>query len=392
MTLDFRRLAVATAGFCTFLHLYGPQALLPELAREFGVGAAQISAMITASTLAIALTAPFTGAAADVLGRKRLITAAMFGVAVPVVMETFATTAGTLIFWRFIEGLMLPPIFAVVLAYVGDEWPPREVAGVAGLYVSASSLGGFSGRMIPGLVGDLAGWRCGFLALAIIGLAGAVIVAIKLPREKHFKGSEGFLASGRQMLRHLGNLQLMATCAVGFGVLFNFIAVFTYVSFRLAAPPYNFTPTLLGLVFVTYMAGTVVTPWTGRVVMRYGRRTLMIGVFSVWLAGLALLLAPSLVLIMLGLSLCAGAGMLCQATSTGYVTASATEGRSSAIGLYVSSFYTGGSVGGLAGGAVWSAAGWPAVVALCMAVVAVMAMIVIFVWSARSPDGGRPAH
>ena len=195
--------------------------------------------------------------------------------------------------------------------------------------------------------------------------------------------SEGFLASGRQMLRHLRNLQLMATCAVGFGVLFNFIAIFTYVSFRLAAPPYNFTPSLLGAVFFTYLVGAVATPWTGRVVMRYGRRALMIGVISVWLVGLALLLASPLALILIGLSLCAGCGMLCQATSTGYVTASANEGRSSAIGLYVSSFYIGGSVGGVSAGVLWSAAGWWAVVALSAAVVAMMGMIVILVWSAK---------
>jgi MFS transporter, YNFM family, putative membrane transport protein len=383
MAIDFRRLAVAAAGFSTFLHLYAPQALLPELAREFGVTPAQISAMITASTLAIALTAPFTGAAADVLGRKRLITAAMFAVAVPVLMETIATTPGTLIFWRFIEGLLLPPIFTVVLAYVGDEWPPAEVVGVAGLYVSASSLGGFCGRLVPGIVGDVAGWRYAFLAIAAIGLAGAIVVATKLPTEKRFVGSEGFLASGRQMLRHLGNLQLMATCAVGFGVLFNFVAIFTYVSFRLAAPPYNFSSSLLGAVFFTYLVGAVATPWTGRVVMRYGRRALMIGVISVWLVGLALLLASPLALILIGLSLCAGCGMLCQATSTGYVTASANEGRSSAIGLYVSSFYIGGSVGGVAAGAAWNAAGWPAVVALAAGVVVMMGMIVTFVWSAK---------
>jgi len=383
MAIDFRRLAVAAAGFSTFLHLYAPQALLPELAREFGVSAAQISVMITASTLAIALTAPFTGAAADVLGRKRLIMAAMFAVTVPVLMETVATAPGTLIFWRFIEGLLLPPIFTVVLAYVGDEWPPAEVVGVAGLYVSASSLGGFCGRLVPGIIGDVAGWRYAFLAIAAIGLAGAIVVATKLPREKRFVRSEGFLASGRQMLRHLRNLQLMATCAVGFGVLFNFIAIFTYVSFRLAAPPYNFTPSLLGAVFFTYLVGAVATPWTGRVVMRYGRRALMIGVISVWLVGLALLLASPLALILIGLSLCAGCGMLCQATSTGYVTASANEGRSSAIGLYVSSFYIGGSVGGVAAGALWSAAGWWGVVALSAAVVAMMGMIVILVWSAK---------
>src|SRR5262245_58670442 len=73
MAVDRRKIAVATAGFCTFLTLYSPQALLPALAREFGVGAAEISAVMTASTLAIALTAPFTGAVADVLGRKRVI-------------------------------------------------------------------------------------------------------------------------------------------------------------------------------------------------------------------------------------------------------------------------------------------------------------------------------
>src|SRR5712671_290490 len=383
MAIDFRRLAVAAAGFSTFLHLYAPQALLPELAHEFGVSAAQITAMITASTLAIALTAPFTGAAADVLGRKRLITTAMFAVTVPVLMETIATAPGTLIFWRFIEGLLLPPIFTVVLAYVGDEWPPAEVVGVAGLYVSASSLGGFCGRLIPGIVGDVAGWRYAFLAIAAIGLAGAIVVAAKLPKEKRFVRSEGFLASGRQMLRHLRNLQLVATCVVGFGVLFNFIAIFTYVSFRLAAPPYDFTPSLLGAVFFTYLVGAVATPWTGRVVMRYGRRALMIGVISIWLVGLALLLASPLALILIGLSLCAGCGMLCQATSTGYVTASANEGRSSAIGLYVSSFYVGGVAAGVAAGALWSAAGWWGVVALSAAVVAMMGLIVILVWSAK---------
>ena len=68
--VDPRKIAVATAGFCAFLNLYSPQALLPALAREFGVGAAEISTIMTASALAIALTAPFTGAIADVLGEE----------------------------------------------------------------------------------------------------------------------------------------------------------------------------------------------------------------------------------------------------------------------------------------------------------------------------------
>ena len=41
-------------------------------------------------------------------------------------------------------------------------------------------------------------------------------------------------------------------------------------------------------------------------------------------------------LILAGLTLCAVCGMLCQTVSTGYVTMTAKEGRSSAVGLYAS--------------------------------------------------------
>src|SRR5499427_6252170 len=106
------RIAVGLAGFCAFLNLYAPQALLPSLAREFGVGAAVISTIMTASTLAIALTAPFTGAVADVLGRKRVITTATIAIVVPMAGAAFAPDVQALIGWRFLQGLLLPPIFA----------------------------------------------------------------------------------------------------------------------------------------------------------------------------------------------------------------------------------------------------------------------------------------
>src|SRR4029077_3187123 len=123
-----------------------------------------------------------------------------------------------------------PAIFAVTVAYIGDEWPPAQVPAVAGIYIAGSSLGGFCGRFIPGALHDLIGWRGCFPALPRLSLAGAVIVALLLPKETGVVRSQGLGASVRQMLRHLKNPQLLATYAIGFGVLFNFIAVFTYVT------------------------------------------------------------------------------------------------------------------------------------------------------------------
>jgi YNFM family putative membrane transporter len=375
MRLDPRKIAVATAGFCAFLNLYSPQALLPALAREFGVGAAEISTIMTASALAIALTAPFTGAVADVLGRKRVITAAMLAVVVPMAGAALAPDVNALIVWRFIQGLLLPPIFAVTVAYIGDEWPPAEVPGVAGIYIAGSSLGGFCGRFIPGVLDDLIGWRGGFLALAALSLAGALILAWLLPREKSFVRSDDLGASARQMLRHLKNPQLLATYAIGFGVLFNFVAVFTYVSFHLAAPPYDFSSTLLGAIFVTYLVGTIIAPMTGWMVARLGRRWFILTVIAAWAAGALLMLAPPVAAIVAGLILCAACGMLCQTIATGYVTAIAKDGRSSAVGLYVTSFYVGGSMGALLPGLAWNAGGWPACIAMVVAMLTAMALI-----------------
>src|SRR5271169_1500510 len=380
MALDARTLAVPMAGFAAFVNLYSPQALLPTLAHEFSVSAGEISTLITAATVAIALTAPFTGALADVLGRKRLITAAMFAMLVPTLCMTLASSVPQLIFWRFVQGLLVPPIFTVSLAYIGEEWPPGDVTRIAGLYTAGSSFGGFCGRFVTGGVADLINWRASFGATALLTLAGAIVVAVALPRERQFVRSAGFLASARQMLAHLCDRRLLAIYAVGFGVLFNFTSVFTYVNFHLAAPPYLFSPALLGAIFVTYLAGSLLVPWIGRGVSLFGRRHFVIGIIAVWVAGALLLLAPPVSIIIAGLAVCAACGLLCQAVSTSYVITIVREGRSSAVGLYASIFYIGGSVGAFLTGFAWNAAGWTGCVAMILAMQLIVAAIVALTW------------
>lgn len=373
-------MAVALAGFCAFVNLYPPQAVLPILAQEFGAGATSVSMTVTASTLAVALVAPFAGAAADVLGRKRVITAAMFALIVPTAMVGLSNDLSAMILWRFVQGLVLPPVFAVTIAYIGEEWPPGQAIAVTGIYLSASGLGGFFGRFGTGILADVLDWRRAFLSLAAVTAALAVGVAALLPKERHFVRSEGLAASTRQMLRHLRNPQLVATYAVGSGVLFTFVAVFTYINFHLAAPPYGLSPSALGAIFVVYLAGSAATPLTGRLVGRFGRRTLATGTIAAWIAGLAITLVPWLPGIILGLALCAACGFLCQAIATSFVALTAEEGHSSAVGLYVTCYYVGGSLGGVLPGPAWNLARWPGCVGVVVAVLIAMVVTVRVSW------------
>src|SRR5262245_64233177 len=128
------------------------------------------------------------------------------------------------------------------------------------------------------------------------------------------------------MLRHLKDPQLLATYGICFGVLFNFIAVFTYVSFHLAAAPYHFSSTLLGAIFSTYLIGTVISPMTGWMMARLGRRRFILAVIAAWMSGAVLMLAPPIPTLIAGLTFGAGCGLLSQASATGCVTAIAREG------------------------------------------------------------------
>ena len=76
--------------------------------------------------------------------------------------------------------------------------------------------------------------------------------------------------------------------------------------------------------------------------------------------------------------------MLCQTVATGYVTEIASEGRSSAVGLYVTSFYAGGSMGAFLPGLVWERGGWPATIALVVTMLAAMALIATLAYRRRT--------
>jgi predicted MFS family arabinose efflux permease len=182
------------------------------------------------------------------------------------------------------------------------------------------------------------------------------------------------------MLGHLRNPRLLAIYAVGFGVLFNFIATFTYLSFHLAAPPFNKSPAFLGSIFVVYLIGAVASLWLGRAIAWRGRRVFVLLVIAVWVTGMLLSLIPSVWAIVLCLVFASTCGILVQASSTSSVAITAKTGTSAAVGLYVMSFYVGGTFGGWLPGLAYEAGGWPYSLALVLVMLAVMTAIVALFW------------
>jgi len=367
------------AGFCAFLSFYAPQPLLPRLAAEFGSSAAAISLVITASTLAVAAISPFAGMLADRLGRKRVIVPSALLVAVPSALAATSGSVAQLVFWRFLVGVLTPGISVVTAAYINEEWEESAGSAVAA-YVAGTILGGFSGRLLAGLIAARFSWRAALVSLAVLNAAGGLGVWAWLPPGRRFARAHNAASTIRAMGRHLKNPRLLATCAAGFCVLFSMLATFTYVNFYLAAPPFRLSTAALGLIFVVYLAGAVGTLVAGHWIDRRGHRFVISVAFTGGVGGILLTLYPSLPIILLGLTLCCTATFAAQSASTSYIGIVAKEARAAAVGLYNLCYYAGGSVGAAVPGRFWSRGGWPACVALIASVQILTIILAVLFW------------
>jgi MFS transporter, YNFM family, putative membrane transport protein len=375
------------AGVASFLGLYATQPLLPLLANVFHASMFGVSLTVTASTLGVALSAPWVGRLADLTVRKRVIVWAAVGLALTSALGATSLTLGQLIGWRLAQGLLTPGVFAVTIAYIHEEWSPARAASATAAYVSGGVIGGFSGRFLSGLIAGGGHWRAAFLVLAALDLAAALALGLWLPRERR-AGREGHEAPRRgALMLHLRNPRLLATFAVGFCVLFSIVAMFTYVTFYLAAPPFGLRTAALGSIFFVYLVGAVITPLAGRGIDRYGYRAGLGGAMALGVMGAALTLVPNLVAVLAGLTLCSSGVFIAQASATSHVASAAEHDRGLAVGLYGTCYYAGGSAGAAVPALVWRAGGWPACVAL---VIAVQLTTVILAFSFWGKKGARP--
>jgi predicted MFS family arabinose efflux permease len=274
----------------------------------------------------------------------------------------------------------MPFIFAVTVAYVGEETEGGDTIRLAGTYTVGTIFGGFAGRFVAGQVTALSGWRTTFVVFAVLTAACCVAVAWLLPRERRFRPVASIGASLRGFADHLTNRRLLATFAVGFSMLFCIIAVFTYVNFYLAAPPFGLGPAALGTVFVVYLLGMVMTPIATRLAVRFGRRATLACATAVCVAALLLTLVPNLAAIVIGLAFIAGALFVQMALAIGFIGTAARHAKSTAVGLYVACYYVGGSLGGIVPAGLWHAAGWPGCVGLAIFVQLVVVAIATRFW------------
>jgi len=317
-----------------------------------------------------------------VVGKRRVIVTGAFLVSFAVLMAATSRTLYQVIGWRFAQGLVTPGVFAVAVAYLHDRWDGARAATTAAAYVTGTVVGGFVGRLVAGQAAAHWGWRASFVAVGAMSLACALILVLTLPEEGLRAEGKGRSDARKGRWSHLMTRALLGTYAAGFCVLFAQVAMFTYVTFHLAAPPFVLSTAALGWLFAVYLAGAVITPISGRWINTHGYRATLGIAMALGVAGSLLTLGHLLLEVIAGLALVSSGVFVAQAAINGYIGVAARADRGLAVGMYATCYYIGGSVGGALPALFWSTGGWRASVAL---VIAVQIATALFGWTFWRP-------
>lgn len=363
---EYRRILVGlgAAGVATFAQLHSPQALLTVLSADLAARPSDVALTVSLAMLGVALSVVPWSWAADRFGRLAAMKAAIAASALLGVLAAFSPFLHVLLAVRFLEGLALGGLPALAMTYLHDEIDARFTASAAAVYIAGTSVGGMSGRLVAGFVAGFTGWRPALAVVALLCVGAAAVFFALMPAARGHTARRVSLAGlSRSVLGCLRDRGLVTLYLIAFALCGGFVAVYNYLAFRLEGPGFGLPTSVVSWLFVSYLAGTVSAGWAGRLVPRFGPYRTLVGSTVVMAAGLAVMLADHLVVIIAGLLVFTAGFFGAHAVASSWVGQRAAPGvRAQATALYNVFYYSGSAIVGWAVGFAWMGFGWVGVV------------------------------
>ncbi|SIO19156.1 MFS transporter [Agromyces cerinus] len=353
--IRFALLALALGGFGIGSTEFVAMGLLPNIALDLlpelsaqSTAAANANAgwMISAYALGVVVGAPTIAAAAARWPRKRLLLALLTAFTLGTIASAVLPSFELVLVARFVSALPHGAYFGIASLVAASLMGPGKRARGVALVLSGLTIANVIGVPSITWLGQLAGWRIAYLAVAVIFALTFVAVLVAVPWQA---GDPG--ATMKRELKAFTRAQVwfaLGIGAVGFGGLF---AVYSYVA-PLATEVTGLPEELVPVVLIAIGVGMTVGNLVGGRLADWSVRRSMYLFFAV-LAGALVLLgftASSPIGLFAGVLLVGAAAAALSPTIQARLMDVARDSQSIAAALNHSALNVGNALGALLGG------------------------------------------
>ncbi|WP_150267282.1 MFS transporter [Paenibacillus tepidiphilus] len=251
--------------------------VLPQISKELGIGAFQVSMIITVYGLIAIVMIPIAGYLSDRFGRKKVIipslALAAVGGAVCVAAAWFMdgiAAYGVILGGRLLQGIGAAGAFPIVIPFVGDLFKDeKEVSKGLGIVETCNTFGKVLSPILGAYLGLLL-WYAPFIAIPVLCLLALLLVALLVKEPEKKEGGEPqklkqFLKGIKEILHERGRW-LYSIFAIGGICMFVVFGVLFYLSETLeskyglhgASKGYVLAIPLAMLCLASYIGGKII--------------------------------------------------------------------------------------------------------------------------------------
>jgi len=355
------------ATVVTFCSLYAAQPIQPLFKSEFQLSNFQAILFTTLMMAPLGVAPLVYGYLLESFSAKVMLRWALLLLGI---LELFFATADsyfTLLALRGIQGLMIPAILTSLMAYISYTSPRDKVQHNIAAYIAATIVGGFLGRFLSGLCTDLFGWRFFFFALGLLLMLNSYLLG-GMAKDAKLQYARPRLSEIIALLRSRPFLWSYASI---FCLFFVFAGLMNFLPFELKRINPASRETGIGLLYLGYGMGLLVSLSTRQIIRRFGNEinAITVGIVIFALGTLIFMVEKYLVLFLGMFVFCAGL-FTAHSLLSGLVNKLARDNKAIANGLYISFYYTGGTLGSVLPGAVFQRFGWQAFLLQLLAMIA----------------------
>lgn len=355
------------------------QAIFLDLAASFNLAAPEARFSFSIISLCYSLAFLFVGPVADTVDCRKIAVAGNV-----VISALLMSVAGVHEYTWFLAcsglmGMAAATVPASMFPYVSRLASPRRSGVYVGAIVASATLGIVVGRVALGASADMVGWRVSYRLFSLIFAVLAITSAYLLKTTVKNKNSNHNLSKLYvEMIRMLISPATASLLLTGFFLFFGFLGAITFLTYRLASPPFLFNSAEVGYISFAGLVA-VIAPFSGGLSRRFGTYNIIFPSLTLCLVAMPVLYCShsvffttvAVLFLFLGVYACQPLLFLLMGRRISH------EAMGCASSLYILFCIGGGSISSLALGSVWQTHGWAGIILACFGSIAIALGIAI---------------
>jgi YNFM family putative membrane transporter len=334
--------------------MYATQPLQPLLAQEFNVSMTKASAFTAVIMFFLAIAPIIYGYLLERICAKKVLMQASLILCVTNIVLGFSNSYEMFFFARTIEALVIPAILTSTMTILANI-DKNNISFNMSVYVASTVFGGLIGRVMSGAIATQFGWRSVFFSLSVTLLIGLFFISkLKFEGDAHLTK-----AKLNDVMNILKQKQFILIYALMFTMFFVFAGVLNILPFRMKELMPQTTEATIGLLYLGYGTGIIVSLYSKRIVQKIGSKinTILLGMLF-YSVSLCFFYSSNMLFIFAMLFMVCVGMFTVHSVSTGLANSMKKDQKALTSGMYLTFYYIGGALGSIFPMMVYEYYGW----------------------------------